>query len=59
MPSVAKLRAAGGAEPGLRWLFARVFLPFALGYFLSYLFRSVNVVIGPNLVAEMGLSAGR
>jgi sugar phosphate permease len=58
MAHTNNVQAAGGAEPGLRWLFARVFLPFALGYFLSYLFRSVNVVIGPNLVAEMGLSAG-
>ena len=31
--------------------------PFALGYFLSYLFRSVNAVVGPDLVAEIGLSA--
>jgi predicted MFS family arabinose efflux permease len=32
--------------------------PFALGYFLSYLFRAVNAVVGPDLVAELGLSAG-
>ena len=31
--------------------------PFALGYFLSYLFRAVNAVVGPNLVADIGLSA--
>ena len=31
--------------------------PFALGYFLSYLFRAVNAVVGPDLVAELGLSA--
>src|SRR5690348_4050267 len=35
-----------------------VFAPFALGYFLSYLFRTVNAVIAPNLAAELGLSAG-
>jgi MFS family permease len=34
-----------------------VFLPFALGYFLSYLFRSVNAVIAPDLVADFGLGA--
>jgi predicted MFS family arabinose efflux permease len=34
-----------------------VLAPFALGYFLSYLFRSVNAVVGPNLVAEIGLTA--
>lgn len=33
----------------------RVFLPFALGYFLSYLFRVVNAVIAPDLVADLGI----
>ena len=33
----------------------RVFLPFALGYFLSYVFRMVNAVLAPNLVADLGL----
>ena len=36
---------------------ARVFVPFALGYFLSYLVRVVNAVIAPDLVAELGLTA--
>jgi predicted MFS family arabinose efflux permease len=31
--------------------------PFALGYFLSYFFRAVNAVVGPRLVADLGLSA--
>lgn len=35
----------------------RVFLPFALGYFLSYLYRVVNAVIAPDLIADMGLDA--
>jgi predicted MFS family arabinose efflux permease len=34
-----------------------VLAPFALGYFLSYFFRSVNAVVGPRLVADLGLSA--
>jgi predicted MFS family arabinose efflux permease len=34
-----------------------VLAPFAAGYFLSYLFRSVNAVVGPRLVADIGLSA--
>lgn len=34
-----------------------VFLPFAAGYFLSYLFRSVNAVIATDLQADIGLSA--
>lgn len=36
-----------------------VFLPFAVGYFLSYLFRSVNAVIAPNLISEFDLSASQ
>ncbi len=35
----------------------RVFIPFALGYFLSYLMRVVNAVIAPDLVRELGLTA--
>ena len=35
----------------------RVFIPFALGYFISYLFRAVNNVIAPNLVADLGIDA--
>lgn len=34
---------------------ARVFIPFSLGYFLSYLFRVVNAVVGPELTADLGL----
>jgi MFS family permease len=34
-----------------------VLAPFALGYLLSYLFRAVNAVVGPELVADIGLSA--
>lgn len=37
-------------------LLLRLFLPFALGYFLSYLFRVVNAVIAPDLTSELGLS---
>lgn len=40
-----------------RGLALRVFFPFAAGYFLSYMFRTVNAVIAPALVAETGLSA--
>ena len=35
----------------------RVFIPFALGYFLSYLMRVVNAVIAPDLIRELGLTA--
>lgn len=40
-------------------LVARVFLPFAAGYFLSYLYRSVNAVIGPDLTRTLGLDPGQ
>ena len=35
----------------------RVFIPFALGYFLSYLYRVVNAVLAPDLAAELRKSA--
>ncbi len=37
-------------------ILVRLFLPFGLGYFVSYLFRTVNAVIAPDLVADLGLS---
>lgn len=43
--------------PGIPRLILIVFLPFAGGYFLSYLFRSTNAVIAPDLVADIGLDA--
>ena len=39
-------------------LFAVVCLPFGAGYFLSYLYRSINAVIGSPIAAEFGLGAG-
>ena len=38
-------------------LWLRVFLPFAAGYYLSYLLRTVNAVIAPELTRELALSA--
>ncbi len=37
-------------------LLALVFAPFAAGFFLSYVFRNVNAVIGKDLAAEFSLS---
>ena len=34
-------------------------LPFALGYFMSYLLRAVNAVVAPDLVRDVGLSPGQ
>lgn len=41
--------------PSLPSLLARVFLPFAAGYFLSYLYRTINAVIAPDLTADLAL----
>ncbi|WP_305045516.1 MFS transporter [Geoalkalibacter sp.] len=41
--------------PLSRMLLWRLFAPFAFAYFLSYLFRTVNAVIAPDLVAELRL----
>jgi len=38
-------------------VFAIVLIPFGLGYFLSYLFRTVNVVIAPSLATDLSLTA--
>ena len=41
-----------------RWrLTVCVLLPFAAGYYLSYLFRTINALIAGDLAAELGLSA--
>ena len=34
---------------------ARLFLPFAAGYFISYLFRTINAIIAPDLVRDIGI----
>jgi len=51
--------AAAAARPNnLRLgIVLRIFLPFAAGYYLSYVYRAVNAVIASNLAADAGLSA--
>jgi len=39
-------------------LILRVFLPFVTGYYVAYLFRSINAVMASPLATELGLSAG-
>jgi MFS family permease len=57
------LELTGGSEaPQVRspskWrLMLAVFMPFAAGYFLSYLFRIINASISPLLASEFGLDA--
>lgn len=43
--------------PTSRQILLRVTLPFALGYFLSYVFRTVNAVIAPQLIANLQLTS--
>ncbi|MBS1220386.1 MAG: sugar phosphate permease [Proteobacteria bacterium] len=38
-------------------LVLRIFLPFAAGYFLSYVYRTINAVLSPHLAAELRLDA--
>jgi MFS family permease len=47
-------------EPALPLrLLARVFAPFACGYYFSYFFRTVNAIIWPDLVRDIGVDANR
>jgi MFS family permease len=43
-------------HPATDRLWLRLFLPFAAGYFLSYLYRTVNAVLGPVLARELALA---
>jgi MFS family permease len=55
------LTAAGQLAKNLaenRSLILRVFLPFVAGYYLAYLFRTINAVIAAPLATELGLGAG-
>ena len=38
-------------------LFTFVFAPFATGYFLSFLYRSINALIAPDLIVELGATS--
>lgn len=61
-PPVAVASASAlAAAPALsgRAVFALVFLPFALGHFLSSLLRTVNATLAPQLVAALALTPGQ
>jgi len=53
------MESAERPEPSRAVLIARVFAPFACGYYLSYLYRTVNAVISPDLVRDLGLDANQ
>jgi len=44
-------------RPSVPYRILRVFAPFAVGYFMSYLFRTVNAVIADELTAALGITA--
>jgi predicted MFS family arabinose efflux permease len=44
-------------SPSPPTILLRVFLPFAAGYFLSYLYRTINAVLSPDLAADLHLDA--
>lgn len=47
-------RTLASPRPERLWL--RIALPFLAGYFISYLYRAANAVLGPALAVEFGLS---
>lgn len=49
---------ADGHRLGLFKVILVVFLPFAGGYFFSYLYRTINSILGKTLISEIDLSAG-
>ncbi len=51
-PASRRPHDVAGAHPLLH-----LFLPFAAGYYLSYLLRNVNAVIAPELTRELSLTA--
>ncbi len=54
-PAVVQVKTTDG-DPAWR-LVATVLLPFAAGYYLSYVFRTINALISGPLATEFGLSA--
>ena len=55
--STAKLEAAPETTLSTWRLILGVFLPFAAGYYLSFLFRTINASISPVLASDFGLGA--
>ena len=54
----ANASAIGRTPDAKNWrLIAFVFLPFAAGYYLSYLFRSINALISGQLTSDLALGA--
>ncbi len=58
MANISSIDGAPKGPPFFRSLFF-VFLPFAAGYFLSYLFRTINALLAGRLSQELGLDAAQ
>lgn len=43
------------SDGSFRWRVAVVLLPFAAGFYLAYLFRTINAVIAEQLARDLGL----
>src|ERR1700693_2301094 len=56
-PAHRQQPCSAGAFMSRSRLIACVLLPFAAGYYLSYLFRTINALIASDLTAELNLSA--
>ena len=41
--------------PSFAWRVFACFLPFAAGYLLSYVYRTVNAVVGPRIADELAI----
>lgn len=54
-PAAQHVAEAGTLTP--KAVILTVLLPFAVGYFLSQMYRSVNAVVGPDLARDIGLGA--
>ena len=55
--STRKAEVSQKSLPSKGRLILSVFLPFAAGYYLAYLFRTINAAISPALVSDFGLDA--
>ena len=56
---IALSQSQKGAGPAGLGIFFYVFLPFALGHFLSLLLRNANAVLAPYLVDSLGLGSAQ
>lgn len=60
VPDEANTSDVSVRQPHSKWrLTFSIFLPFAAGYFLSFLFRTINGSISPALATEFGLDAAQ